>query len=179
MPTRDDWNRLVNSKYPADMPTPTPEEAVRGARRLYRKAMGKPFRGKIKITSGNRHTWVRGGTLYVNPTYAHRPGWPGIVHAISHLAHYRRHPGKRPHSTEQLYLERDLAEYAIKAGFHLGKLKPKKRVEPKVDTVQKRYDAICARVERWDNALNHARRMLLRATKERRQYRARHRDRLS
>lgn len=157
------WNRLVNSKWAPYKPTE--QEALTGAKRLWRKAMGRAWRGKWKITSGNRSTWIRGRTFYVNPSerdggYTPPCGWHQIVHSIAHLAHRRLHPGHRPHSTAELYLERDLTDYAIASGFLEGRLKrPTKEKSPR-DVVAERAARVEARIKAWtekkkraDNAL--------------------------
>ena len=35
---------------------PTPQEALAGAKRLYRKAFGRPYKGKFIIATGNGRT---------------------------------------------------------------------------------------------------------------------------
>jgi hypothetical protein len=49
----------VNAAWPDIVPKPTPQEALTGAKRLFRLAMGRKFRGTWKLTSGRRHTWPR------------------------------------------------------------------------------------------------------------------------
>ena len=185
MPNFDDYQRLVNGKWLAlqregKLPTPSEQEAVTGAKRLYRKAMGKPWRGAVKITSGHRHTWIRRGTLHVNPgRQSHRAGWPDIVHGISHWAHWRLNPQDRPHSEAQLRLERDLTDYAINSGFHLGLLKTKKRGRKEKDVIKKRYQRILAREKSWRAKLKRAENALAKVQKEQRQYEQRHGERLA
>ena len=104
---------------------PNKEEAIRFAKRIYRKGMGKPWKGKVKITSGNRYTWIRRGILVVNPDHGYYGGWRDILHEISHYIHWHKNPGKQPHDASQFRLERDLTEYAIKSGICEGKLKSK------------------------------------------------------
>jgi len=128
-PTRDDYEKLVNRKW-EDIPyenkhPQSGEEAIKGFKILYRKATGRKFVGKIKITSGNRHNWCRYREWSINPNRVGRiSGWPDIIHAISHWV-------IRNHSQEQLYLERDLTDYALKREFHKGRLAPKKVVKRK------------------------------------------------
>lgn len=175
----DLWDRLVNSKWPPGIATPSDAEAITGAKRLYRKAMGKPWRGPVTITSGNRHTWIRRGVLYVNPNYTWRPGWPGIVHAIAHYAHARKHPGDRPHSARQAYIERDLTDYALANGFLEGRLNRPKRQASKPDPVVSRYQRILARQSKWQTKLKRAENALAKVRKERRDYERRHGGRLA
>lgn len=175
------WNRLVNSKWPKDMPVPTEQEAITGAKRLYRKAMGKPFTGDVKITSGNRHTWIRMApdakrgrgyirTMFVNPAYRHRPGWPGIVHSISHYAHSRKHPNDRPHSDRQAYIERDLTDYALAAGFHEGKLKRVPKPKPHKDLAADRAANIDKRIAAWETKEKRAKNALKKLRNQKRYY---------
>lgn len=75
---------------------PTPQEALSAARRLYRFALKKPFKGKMKLTSGNRYTWIRSGVFYVNPDYR-GGGWHELVHLISHQMAQRLYPNHPSH----------------------------------------------------------------------------------
>lgn len=152
MPERNEWNRLINNKWPANMPKPTAQEAVAGAKRLYKRGLGRPWTGKVKVTSGRRDTWIRRGTLYVNP----EQGWPEIVHLLSHWCHYRKHPGDRPHSYRALEMEKDLTNYVLANGFHEGRLrretKPKVKPDPKVV----RYKRAQAALKRWQTKAKRA-----------------------
>jgi hypothetical protein len=151
MPESHEWDRLVNSVWPSDMPIPSAKEAITGAKRLYRRAMGRPFKGKVVVTSGNRYTWVRRGVMYVNPNSRWgRKGWPEIVHLLAHYCHSRKHPNARPHDHRELDMEADLTRYAIASGFHLGKLKrPEMAKKPKPDLKTSRRQAAEAALKRW------------------------------
>jgi len=172
------WSRLVNSKWPAKLAAPEPAEAVSGARRLYRRAVGHPWRGKIVLTSGRNHTWIRYGVFYINPNerYNGRGGWPEIVHSIAHLAHRRKHPNDRPHSHNELYIERDLVDYVLAQGWLDGKLKPKPK--PPRDIVRDRYARILAREKAWQAKQQRAKRALAKVRAERRAYESRHGERV-
>jgi len=172
------WDRLVNDKWPQPVPLPTEAEAIAGARRLFRKATGRAWRGRVRIASGNRHTWVRRGVLYVNPTYRWRPGWPGIVHGIAHYAHYLKHPDDPPHSDRQAYTERDLVDYVLAQGWLDGKLKRPATTKPKRDPVKDRYQRILAREKTWESKLKRAENALAKVRRERREYERRHGDRI-
>jgi len=179
MPEAELWDRLVNSKWPADKNLiPTDQEAIRGAKRLYKKAMGRPWKGEVKITSGNRHTWIRRRVMFVNPNYRWHRGWPGIVHDLSHWAHHKKNPNDRPHSSKQAYIERDLVDYLLAQGWLDGALKPKPS-KPKPDIVVLRYQRILDREARWKSKLSRAENALTKATKERRDYERRHGERLT
>lgn len=150
MPQPSEWNRLVNNKWPADVPKPSPQEAITGAKRLYRRGMGRPFRGKVRITSGNRYTWVRRGVMYVNPEHGWN-GFRGIIHLLAHYCHSRKNGG-RPHSYKELEMEKDLTNYAIAHGFHLGKLKSKPRpAKPKPPQRVVKLQSAAAKLKRWES----------------------------
>jgi hypothetical protein len=131
MPTPAEWNRLVNNKWPEIVPKPSAQEAALGARMLYRKFLGKKCPLEVVITSGNRYSWGRYGKLYVNPDHGWN-GFRGIIHLLAHYFHNRLHSGKRPHHYTELELEKEMTNFAISKGFHLGKLKrePKPRYKP-------------------------------------------------
>lgn len=65
------------------LPKMTGEEAVRAAKRLWRKAVGLPWPGTWKAGRGNHRTYPRGTTFLVNPGQ----GWDGMVHDLSHQAY--------------------------------------------------------------------------------------------
>ena len=79
--SQDEQERLwgyVNDQWkahPAHRVPPTPDEAIRGFKILYKVASGAKFPDRfvnIKITSGNRHTWRRGNTWYGKQAYLER-----------------------------------------------------------------------------------------------------------
>jgi hypothetical protein len=135
------------------MAIPSNKEAITGARRLYRRAMGRPFPGKVVITSGNRYTWVRRGVMYVNPNPRWgMKGWRGIVHLMAHYCHSRKHPNARPHDHRELDLEADLTRYAIESGFHEGRLKrPETPPKPKPNIRTVRMQNAEAALRRWES----------------------------
>jgi hypothetical protein len=140
----------VNATWPTDLPTLTPREAITAAKRLYRFGMKRPFRGKVKLTSGNRYTWPRGGVLYVNPDR----GWPHLVHMISHLVHRRTHADKRPHDFRHEFLEGEMVRHVVKSGWLTGKLRRPEKAKPQVRQV--RYDRILARLSSWERKAKRA-----------------------
>ena len=171
------YNRIVNTKWPSPLPVPSDQEAITGAKRLYRKAMGRPWKGEVKVTSGNRHTWIRGRTMYVNPD-----GWPsswrGSVHGIAHWCHYQLNPRDSNHSDKQAYLERDLTDYALASGFLTGALKSKAKPKGKKDSVVERHERLMNRETSWETKLTRAQNALKKVQKERRAYERRHKDRI-
>ena len=119
------WDRLVNNKFDGKQPILSEVDSLYAARKLYRKAMGKAWRGEFKLTSGNRYTWIRRGVFYVNPDKREGPfansvrGLRAIIHDVSHICHYRLRPKDAAHSKHQAYLERDLTDYAISQNLFL------------------------------------------------------------
>lgn len=179
---RSAWDLLVNERFGGERPVLSPEESILAARRLYRHAMGKAFDGEIKLTSGNRNTWVRRGVMSVNPNHRGRGGLREIIHGISHYAHSRLHPKDAPHSSRQVHLEGELVEYALSHGFLDGSLKRLKREpvapEAKPDKVQLKYARMVKRRDRWMAEAERAKRLLAKAAKEVREYERRHKERL-
>ena len=116
------WDRLVNNKFDGKQPILSEVDSLYAARKLYRKAMGKEWRGEVKLTSGNRYTWIRRGVFYVNPDKregVNVRGLRAIIHDVSHICHWRLRPNDAAHSKHQAYLERDLTDYAISQNLFL------------------------------------------------------------
>jgi len=196
---------MVNSKFNGVQPILSPEESLVAARKLYRHAFGKAFPGEVKLTTGNRYTWVRRGVLSVNPDKreGHTRGLRSIIHDLSHYAHSRLNPKDAPHSIRQARLEARLAKFALERGWHEGGLaKPKpvpvqpepveapvevvqpvapveaKPAKAKPDRVAERYRKMVARRDRWKAAAERATRLFAKAEAEVRTYERRHRERL-
>jgi len=140
----------VNGTWPAALPKPTPQEAVSGAKRLYRKFMGHAYRGKWKLTSGRRETRRIGLTFYVNPDEVrdHGGGWPAIVHSMSHHVHWLKHGG-RAHDAfgRHAFIERDMIRYVLESGWLTGKLRRPEKPAP--DRRALRYARVLARITAW------------------------------
>jgi hypothetical protein len=64
---------MVNEKFGGQQPVLSPEESLAAAKKLYRHAMGKSWKGEWRLTTGNRKTWVeydrtiRKNVFFVNP----------------------------------------------------------------------------------------------------------------
>lgn len=183
------WSKLVDEKWGGEAPVLSPEASVKAAKRLYRKAMGQPWRGGTRITSGNRRTWVRNGVLVVNPNQQEFNGHGGlreIIHMMSHLCHRRLHPRDAPHSRRQAVLEGKLVTYAINSGWlKPGALEPRPKqvaqessAPVKPDKVQQRYARMCRNEAKWASNLEQAQRLHKKWSKEKRDYEARHGERL-
>lgn len=147
--------KSVNAVWPSEVPKLEAKEAKTAALRLYRAHLGKKFTGKVKITSGNRYTWVRYGVLYVNPDR----GWKALVHELSHLIHRRRNPGNRPHASTHTSLEREMIRYVLEKDWLSGKLKRPETTKPPVDRaarfaelVEKREAKARKMLEKWEKA---------------------------
>jgi hypothetical protein len=183
------WDRLVNDRWGGVQPVLTPEDSIKAAKRLYRAAMGKPWTGVVMLTSGRRYTWVRDRVLFVNPDMrqADCRGLRAMIHDLSHYAHSKLHPNDSPHSPRQARLEGRLVTYALKSGFHEGRVrkigpdpqpKPAPEPKPKPDKVQQRYARMVNRRDKWAAEAERAKRLHEKADREVRDYERRHRARL-
>ena len=153
---------------------PTPEEAMSGAKRLYRVALGKPYRGTMKLTSGRRHTWIRRHVFYVNPNEKRwsgssiNGGWHEIVHSISHLAARRLY--REGHGPRHAWIEKELIAHVVRSGWLDGKLK-RKASEPKpVDPKAEKLTSIEARIKRWQAKQKRAATALRKLERQRKYY---------
>lgn len=143
--TRAEWYKRVNAAWPSPIPPLTAAEAIRAGKRLYRFGMKRTFRGPVRVTSGNRYTWIRRGEMLVNPSH----GWHGLVHLLSHYCHSRRHPDENPHSGEHARCEIRMIKEVIKRGWLEGKLKSEPKPTPAKPTASSKLDALRAREKRW------------------------------
>lgn len=142
----NEYDRLVNSKWQAlsndEIHSVDPKIAERFAKKSWRRTMKKKFPYKIKLTSGNRKTWVRSGVLNINP----ENGWKEIVHLWSHWIGYCKR--LKPHGNDHLRIERDLTDLAI-AEF-VGKKSSQKEMAPKPSLQEKRAESVCKRLAAWE-----------------------------
>lgn len=148
----------VNSRWPEGTRDgrdlkPTPQEAMSAAKRLYRFAMKKPFRGKVVLTSGRRYTWIRNHVLHVNPDYGDG-GWHELVHLMSHYCSHRLFPNAKGHGPQHAFLEREMIEYVVKSGWLEGRLRRKEK--PKADPKQTRRALTDAAIKRWQTKAKRA-----------------------
>ena len=175
------WDRLVNERFGTTHPILSEQESLLAAKKLYRHATGKSFTGKIKLTSGNRYTWVRNGVMSVNPDKreAQARGLRALIHDISHYCHGKMHPQDSAHSVRQARLEGKLVEFALSRGFTEGALKkeaPEKKAKP--DLVCQRYARMVSRRDKWAAEFARAKRLLAKAEREVREYERRYAGRL-
>lgn len=154
-----DWYKRVNATWPDEVPAPTPIEATRAAKKLYRFAMGRKFTGKIKVTSGNRFTWINNHIMYVNPKGQQRGGfgWKGLVHNLSHWAAHQLNDDCRPHSGAHARLEIRMIKQVIKRGWLKGALLKPVTDAPPIDANErkrteraKQYVSVLRRLETWE-----------------------------
>jgi hypothetical protein len=166
MVSRKEWYTRVNSGWPKEVPPLTAPEAIRAAKRLYRYAMGNTFAGEVVVTSGRRYTWIRRGTIYVNP----ETGWESMVHLLSHWFH-RHLDFDRPHTSTHAKLELRLIKEVLRRGWLAGTLKDKPKQEtPAADPKAAKYRSIVVRMDRWLAKKKRAERALSKLTRQRRYY---------
>lgn len=111
------WDRAINDLWDGRAPVLSPTDSIKAAKRLYRSEMKRKWSGPVELTSGNRHTWIRGRTLYVNPDERRWNGKGGlreIIHMMSHYCHRRRNPHDAPHSIRQAQMESRMTKYALR-----------------------------------------------------------------
>lgn len=155
----------VNSAWPEQVPIPSDQEALAGARRLVRLALtlGPPgvpvrkFSGGFKITSGNRRTWTKSGVFQVNPNWYHGKvasfvGWQAIVHDVSHWAFNRMYNSRKlgHHPAQHAFIERTLAEHVVQSGWLDGKLKRPGSPKPLRNLRAERAARVAARLVKWE-----------------------------
>lgn len=152
--------------WPAAIPPLTWPEAKRAALRLFRFGMGTTFRGVVKETTGNRHTWIyrisgsqEFGISWEMTVNAEK-GWRDLVHGLSHALVRLCNPGERPHSKFHARFEQKLVKEVIRRGWLVGKLTRSARMRkeaPRPDALRQgrieRRQSQVARLERKIRAL--------------------------
>jgi hypothetical protein len=162
----------VNSLWPDTVPELDGQEAIAAAKRLYRLGIGHAYKGKWKLTSGQRYTWQRSHVFYVNPKYTGRGavnGWHDLVHFMSHYCHWKLHPGWKPHGPEHHAIERRMVEYVIANGWLDGKLKSKAKTAT-ADVKAVRHARVLARIKTWQAKRKRADTALKKLERQRRYY---------
>lgn len=143
--------RFVNSLWPSTIPKLDGPEAISAAKRLWRVATGKPWKGKWVLTSGNRFNAYpdhRRGFPVNAPG-----GWHRLVHDISHAAHQRINRRGKPHEGDQARLESKLIRYVVEHGWLEGKLKSKAKPKAKPTLYEKhqlRLERIDELIKGWE-----------------------------
>ena len=117
------WKSL-NGGWPEGMVKPDDKTVVHGVKRLWRHVTRRPCPYDVIVVHHRaRRTWVHWRSiegkparqvLIVSPDYHHpHPGWPAIVHDLSHYLHWRMNRAARPHDSRQARLEQRLQRYVI------------------------------------------------------------------
>lgn len=168
----------VNGQWPAgiDAIRLTGDEAIAAAKRLYRFAMKRAYKGKWALTSGRRYTWQRSGTFYVNPhrTDALQSDWADLVHLMSHYCHRKLHPNAKPHAPNHHFLEKEMVAYVIAKGWLDGRLR--KPVKPVVNVIVKRHENVLQGIARWNTKLKRAQTALRKLNRQKRYYERKQHD---
>lgn len=163
------WYERVNAAWPGHIPPLTADEAVRAARRLYRFAFRRPWKGKVIATSGNRYggiRWIRKGGAVVGRALVVNPdrGWHNMIHILSHYAA----PGS--HGRDHAIMERRMIHEVVRRGWLDGKLKRERAPVQARDPRAERYQRVMARIERWEQKKRRAENALRRLNRTRRYY---------
>lgn len=160
---------VVNAAWPAStLPSLTAAEARTAALRLYRFGFAlydqkRSFRGEVRITSGNRSTWVRGkrasqmtesrfiparttAVFMVNPA----KGWHDLVHDISHFIHSRC-TNESAHRDGHAFVERKMIEHVVASGWLDGKLKRPEKPKAARNVKAENYARAVAKLKRWQS----------------------------
>lgn len=146
---------------------PTPQEAITAAKRLYRFAFKKPFKGKIMLTSGNRYTYIRNNVLHVNPD-SHGDGWHELVHSMSHYASARLYPNAAGHGTQHAFLEKEMINLVVSSGWLDGKLRRARKPKPaKADSI---HNQILLSLKKWRSKAKRAETAIKKLERRRKYY---------
>ncbi len=168
MVSKVEWYSRVNHAWPDEPPIPTADEAVRAVKRIYRFITGKKFAGPVVITSGNRYTWCKGGTFYINPNHkaGGEYGWGALAHDLSH--YLNRHYGDgKAHSKQHARLELRIRNEMFKRGYLTGALKSAPPEKSPVDKRKLAYERVLAGIERWESKMKRAKNALAKLNRRR------------
>jgi hypothetical protein len=91
-------------------------------------------------------------------------GWCRLVHDVSHMVFGYRHPGFRLHEDGHERLEYEMCDFAIKAGWLGGALKP--RALTKAEQRRAKRESIERRLEAWRRKEARAHRAVLKLTRQ-------------
>lgn len=160
----------VEAAWPEQCPVPTEQEALLGAKKLYRKFRGKAWQGKWRITSGRRATGLAGGVFQVNPNRYGRLGWKSIVHLLSHYIARRLYPEAPDHGLAHSGLEREMIQYVISQGWLNGKLRRPEKVRAVINLVDLRQKRILESIGRWEAKQKRAKTALKKLYRQRNYY---------
>jgi hypothetical protein len=163
---RESYEPVNAAWQAADVIAPmTRAEAERSARRLFRFATGETFRGTVRVTSGNRYSYLvswrfpdgirHSYTMQVNPSC----GWRQHVHTLSHSFYpfCRWRNSDKPHSRSHARLELRMAKEVIRRGWLAGTLRDAPKAASTVDDKRAAKRAkLEARVVAWERKAKRA-----------------------
>lgn len=166
MPTARDYNRVVEKIWDEQSTLKQrnnvhPNLAINYVRAMWKAEVGRKFRWKIRIGSGNRRTWLASGVFTVNP----EQGWHDINHDMSHFIE-RRKTGAA-HSDQHLRLERNGAALICRRFL---RDEPYVEKKPEQDLVAVRAARVDAGIKRWEAKLRRATTALKKLKKQKRYY---------
>jgi len=165
VPTPEDFDRVVNSIWAevskAQKWNVHPNLAMNYIRAMWKAETGRKFPWKIRIGTGNRHTWLRSGVFTVNPDQ----GWYEINHFMAHFIE-RRLTGEA-HSNAQLRRERNGAHMIVRKFLRDEPYVEPKKLEDKVSLRAVRVDA---NIKRWEAKLKRAANALKKLKTKKRYY---------
>lgn len=171
-----------SSAWPASTPPiMTGEEAVRAAKRLWRRFAGKAYPGKWIIEQGRGYANSDHLGFHIYPSQ----GWEGMVHSLSHRLYFSLVTVTRSslttakarenykhvkrfdtagrnihHSDAHAELERAMIKMVVDNGWLDGRLHPKPRAprpkKPAPDPLQVELDRVVARRKAWKTRLRRA-----------------------
>lgn len=164
MPSAAEYDRIVEAIWekipPEQMRNVWPTHAMSFVRAMWKAETGRKFQWKIRIGTGNRRTWLRGGVFTVNPNQ----GWHDVNHDMGHFI--ERRMGGGAHTDSQLRRERNGAHLIVRK-FLETKPPPEKK---KSDMVTVRAARVTAGIRRWEAKLRRASTALKKLKKQQRYY---------
>lgn len=154
--TLKEWYSRVNAAWPESVPVLTAAEQVHIARRMYRFIVGATWSGSVRLTSGNRYSWIRNHTLIVNPEIP-IDSTRGLVHLLSHKFTTLTIRGGKPHGADHARIELRMIKEIVKRGYLTGALKKKEKpAKPVADPQSVKYARILAGIDRWQRKAKRA-----------------------
>ncbi len=172
------WYERVNASWPqGQLPPLTAAEAITAAKRLYRFVKREPWRGPVRVTSGNRGSGFGWEPHPQKPGYSRRvlvvnpeQTWRAFVHYLSHDFH------RGAHGREHAIVERRMIKEVVRRGWLEGKLKRPEKPKVKVDLPALRYKRVLAHIARWEKIEKKARTRLRTLRAQKRGYERRRPD---
>jgi hypothetical protein len=129
------WSDFCKIHY---LDLPTPDEAERAARKLYRFAMGESWDGTIAVNPRAAHSFINFRVLRVGC----KGGWPTIIHDLAWSFVRRANPGETDLGRTCDALDLKMTKEFFKRKWWMGVLKPEIVVKPKPAKDQVRHSTI-------------------------------------